>query len=229
MTAKLMTVGNEGETVIVIDNALADPQASVDLAAGLAPFPEIEGNYYPGLRLRLTPEHGPDVKAYVDAVCAAVLPAMQMTYGLRGFDVVEASFSMVTTPPADLKTGQRIAHCDTTNPLRFAVLHYLCRPEQGGTGFFRHRLTGFERITPERNTLYNQALELDMEILPPAQDYLRDSSPIFEKIGEADAAFNRIVIYRSALLHSGLIPPDFASDADPRRGRLTGNLFLLGR
>ncbi len=229
MSWTVLTVGTEGESVVVIDAALPAPEAAVDLAASLAPFPPVAGNYYPGARLILAPEHGPAAKTYVDATCVAALPALRSVFGIAGFEVVEASFSMVTTPPADTTPGQRVAHCDTSDPSRFAVLHYLCRPEHGGTGFFRHRVTGFERITPERHMLYSQALELDLEIYPPAPAYLHSSSPVFERIGAVDAAFNRMVIYRSALLHSGLIPDDFACVADPRTGRLTGNLFLRGR
>ena len=37
------------------------------------------------------------------------------------------------------------------------------------------------------------------------------------------------VLYRGALLHSGIIPPDAVLSSDPRKGRLTANLFGRGR
>jgi hypothetical protein len=39
---------------------------------------------------------------------------------------------------------------------------------------------------------------------------------------------DRLIIYHSTLLHSGVIPPDMNFSADPRQGRLTGNLFVRG-
>ena len=37
---------------------------------------------------------------------------------------------------------------------------------------------------------------------------------------------DRLVIYRGALLHSGIIPNGMKFSADPRQGRLTANLFI---
>ena len=51
----------------------------------------------------------------------------------------------------------------------------------------------------------------------------------FEAIGEVQAAPDRLLLYRAALLHSGAITGIGADAADPRRGRLTGNLFLQCR
>ena len=38
-----------------------------------------------------------------------------------------------------------------------------------------------------------------------------------------------MVIYRTNLLHSGIIPDDMTFSADPRQGRLTANLFVRGK
>ena len=40
---------------------------------------------------------------------------------------------------------------------------------------------------------------------------------------------DRLIVYRSHSLHSGIIPADVAHPADPRHGRLTGNLFARYR
>ena len=41
-----------------------------------------------------------------------------------------------------------------------------------------------------------------------------------------DAVFDRVLIYRSRVLHSGQIDPTVGLSADPARGRLTANIFL---
>ena len=41
--------------------------------------------------------------------------------------------------------------------------------------------------------------------------------------------FNRLVVYRSHMLHSGRIPPGAELSDDPRRGRLTANIFVTYR
>jgi hypothetical protein len=37
---------------------------------------------------------------------------------------------------------------------------------------------------------------------------------------------NRLVVYRSCVLHSGHVPSPQVLTADPRAGRLTANVFL---
>jgi hypothetical protein len=140
---------------------------------------------------------------------------------------VEGDFSIVTTPPDQLQLLQCLPHFDTTDPGQVAVLHYLCRPEQGGTSFYRHRNTGFESIDSARHDRFMAALGADLKANgPPTRYYMQGDNAIFERIGRLEAKFNRLVIYRSATLHSGDIPPGFAFDADPRTGRLTANAFL---
>ncbi|WP_260600382.1 DUF6445 family protein [Sphingomonas endolithica] len=39
---------------------------------------------------------------------------------------------------------------------------------------------------------------------------------------------DRLVIYRGALLHSGIIPPDMPFSANPHAARLTANIFIAG-
>jgi hypothetical protein len=43
-----------------------------------------------------------------------------------------------------------------------------------------------------------------------------------------EAVPDRMLIYHGSLLHSGVIPPGMLLTEDPREGRLTANLFLLG-
>ena len=104
---------------------------------------------------------------------------------------------------------------------------YLDHTEHGGTAFFRHRSTGFERVTEARYPEYKQKLERDVSRtgLPPAR-YITDGAPHFEKIGESDATYNSLIIYPGTLLHSGVIRNDAPLLADPANGRLSINGFF---
>jgi hypothetical protein len=61
---------------------------------------------------------------------------------------------------------------------------------------------------------------------PPERRYINGETMHFEPIGAVGAAFNRLILYRSASLHSGCIAPGFRFDPNPRTGRLTANVFL---
>ena len=224
-TVRVLHMGHERGAAIVIDDFTADPGALVDYAAARGNFRPVAGNLYPGVRSPL-----PD--AYLRVVVGCMLEPIARVFGLTDPDPlrVQGDFSIVTTPPQQLRLLQCLPHFDTTNRNQIAVLHYLCAPEHGGTSFYRHRSSGYESIDDERHNRYMAALGAELKAGgPPERYYMQGDSPIFERIGTLDAAFNRIVLYRSATLHSGNIPRGFAFDPDPRTGRLSANTFLVFR
>jgi hypothetical protein len=136
----------------------------------------------------------------------------------------------VTTLPGDLAIEQRVPHVDTADALQFATVHFLCGAGLGGTGFFRHRATGYETIDAARLPAYRAALDAELAASPPAPAYINAAgNDQFEGIGAVEARPDRMILYRAGLLHSGLVAVPAADAADPRRGRLTGNLFLQCR
>ncbi len=216
-------IGARRACVIVADDAVCQPQACVDIAAGMAPFPAEGATHYPGLRRIIGPA---DTRAqtYVAAVLAVAAPLIREAYGAADCELTEAGFSLVTRRPQDLMPSQRIPHYDSAEPGFIAILHYLSDIADTGTCFYRHRTTGFERITRHDLPVYNAVL--DFEGPPQRQGFIGESDARYEQLLRVDGRFNRLLIYESALLHSGFIPDDFAYSADPRVGRLTGNLFV---
>jgi hypothetical protein len=216
-------VGFEAEPVMVVDGAMRDPRALVEFAAREVSFqapPERE-NFYPGL-LGAIPLN------YVSALVAALRPQIEAVFGLEdaGPTGATCNYSIVTHQPEQLATSQRIPHIDTADPLQIAILHYLCDERFDGTAFYRHRSTGFEGITPERWGPYRAALAADLERCPPPAAYIGEDTPLFERTASIDLRFDRVLVYRSRVLHSGQIDPAVGLSPDPRRGRLTGNIFL---
>lgn len=226
MSIHLFELGDERARVLVIDNFVEDPDDLVRQAAALAPFPEVDGNLYPGTRRLIMPDRDAAF-AYVDLACRGLAPLLQQVWGVEKFVVTEASFSMVTRRPETLNTVQRVPHWDSYDPANFAVLHYLSNPPKGGTAFYRHHRTGFVMLTEVRHETYLAAFARDedeFDAPPPA--YADASTDAWEKIGEVEGLYNRCIIYQGAIFHSGLIPPGFDFSPDPAKGRLTANIFL---
>lgn len=219
--ARLSQLGREGEPLLCLDGLMRAPEALIDYAARETQFAPVHGpeGGYPGIR-------APAPLDYVEAVVRALDPVVRDAFGLGAVRLgrAECNFSLVTLASEDLAPSQRVPHIDTTDPLHFAFLHYLCGPDQGGTGFYRHRATGYEAITPAREARY-QAIRATEPA--PAPGYIQGDTPEFERIGAADAAFDRLLVYRSRQLHSGLVAG--AGSSDPRKGRLTANIFLSYR
>jgi hypothetical protein len=221
---EVLSIGAEAHRVVVVDGLLRDPGALVDFAAEQAQFSPLReaGNFYPGVR-------APAPQAYAATLYAALAPVLRQVFGVdtEGRFKASCALSLATLEPERLNLAQRLPHLDTTDPRQFAVLHYLCDPRHGGTAFYRHRSTGFEAIDEARAPAYFAALNAEIEAQgPPSPGYVTGSTPLFEQTARVEARFNRVVIYRSQMLHSGLIDPVSGLAADPRVGRLTANAFF---
>jgi hypothetical protein len=221
ITARTDRIGAEGSPVLVIDNFAADPQALVDYAASLAPFPPAEQTFYPGVRAPVPMPFVQGAHAYLEAALREAFDLGDQIVVSGGWD-----FSLVTRPPEALTLRQRMPHIDSTHPGNLALLLYLPPAGHGGTGFYRHRSTGYETITEDRFDHYEARLKADIAALGEPQGYICGDSAVFERVADYEAVFNRMLVYRSRNLHSASLAPDFAGSPDPRAGRLTLNLFL---
>jgi hypothetical protein len=212
-------VGHEAEPLVTVDDVAPDPDAlrAAALTATFGPA----GEHYPGLRAAL-PEGW--LRGQLPLLARAIDRHLERC---RRLHVIDASFSIVTTPPGQLSIKQRLPHVDAFGRERVAMILYLSPGGGDGTAFFRHRSTGFETVGEDRAPLYFDALsrELAKGGEPPAA-YTRGDTPLFERTLLAEARFNRALLYRSHLLHSGAIAPDAPLPADPATGRLTVTAFF---
>lgn len=216
---EVRSIGREGQPLVVVDGFAPNPDAlrAAAIAARFGPA----GHHYPGIRASLPA----DYFANSSSIIAAALDA---GFGHRGrVDVIDASFSIVTTPPGALKSAQRLPHCDAFGAERIALIHYLSPAGGDGTAFYRHRSTGFETIDRTRAPAYFEKLDAEMRDDQAApMGYIAGHTPLFEQTMHADAHYNRALLYRSFALHSGAIAPDAALSPDPAMGRLTVTAFL---
>jgi hypothetical protein len=224
MSPDLLRIGAHASPVVVIDDFSGETDRIVEIAASMAPFPRSRGTYYPGLR-RPIENDGP-AWDYVTRTMRDVEPFVGGGFDADGFDLTEASFSMVTARPETLDPAQRAPHFDSTDSDYIAILHYLGGVSGSGTAFYRQLSTGIERVTEENVAQFVAAAQRESGALT---GYTRDSNRFFEQIACVEAVRDRLVIYQGRLLHSGVIPADMSFSADPRVGRLTANFFIVAR
>lgn len=221
MKPELHRFGHSHQPVVTVDGITGDPAAAVAIAAALAPFP-LSQTYYPGLR-RIVSEADSQAYAYACRLLEAAAPFIGGAFDADSFDLVEASFSIVTAAPDALTPAQRAPHFDSTDPNDIAVLHYLTDIPGSGTAFYRQRSTGIELVDDANCDAFIATAKAESGGLA---GYTNTSNAHFDQIGRIDAVLDRLVIYRGALLHSGIIPHGMKFSADPRQGRLTANLFI---
>ena len=160
--------------------------------AGQVPCP-----LYPGIRTSLPDD-------YVEILLPALLPLLREIYAIPDafeHELIRGQFSLITTPPEDLGVLQRVPHIDDMKSRYFATVHYLNAGTYAGTGIFRHRPTGFERISDERYPDFVAAAEAYIKANGlPAAGYIDASTDHFELIEEIEYKTNRLLIYPGNLL-----------------------------
>lgn len=220
---EIRIVGHERTPVIIIDQAIAAPEALIDAARQTAEFDVDPRFAYPGVRAELPDD-------YVDAMLPALLVLLRGVYAIPSeleHQLIHRVFSLVSTPPEDLALLQRVPHFDTLHQFYFATVHYLSPGTYAGTGLFRHRPTGFERLSEGRYPTYVQSAQAHMRAKgAPNAQYISSTTDHYEMIEEIEYRPNRMLVYPGSLLHSGLIQPDRDISDDPAKGRLTANLFI---
>lgn len=212
-------VGREQAPLVAIDDFAPDPDALRTIAVNAAFGPAV--HHYPGIQAELP-------ATYLPTQLPIIAEVLRDIFGQPGsIELINASYSIVTTRPEQLSVPQRLPHCDAFDRGRIALVHYLS-PEGGdGTAFFRHRSTGFETVDRARAAIYIDQLDAELRHGgPPRASYVAGDTALFERVMLAKARYNRALIYRSYALHSGAISPDAALSPDPATGRLTITGFL---
>jgi hypothetical protein len=214
--------------VVVVDDALLDPWALVDLAVRhRAAFAEAPHNAYPGIELPL-PDRA--VQAFVQWFGDHAQAAL----GLSAVQSAHARLAMVTRPPDRLSPLQRLPHRDRlgTAPGEMAaagVLYLFDDASLGGTAFYSPRVP-----RAELDAQFGRYASLDDHHfehetgLGAVKCYPHAGSRLFDWLAELPPAFNRAIFYDGGRFHCSQIEqPERLSD-DPARGRLTMNLFMTG-
>jgi hypothetical protein len=217
---EMRRIGREGHPLLIIDDVLTDPDALIEMAK-TAHFEQPSHTRYPGL-------NAPLPESYGNGILNAVNPLLARGFGMPA-DLPKAMFgffALATLRPDELEPIQKVPHHDSPNPFRIAMVHYLCRDHAGGTAFFRHKATGFEGITAQQRPDYVRHAAAELEAAGDSlTHHVNNETPNYEQIDFAELKFNRLIIYRSHVLHSGLLEGTTLSK-DPSVGRLTANSFI---
>jgi hypothetical protein len=217
------TVGREKTPLIVIDNFIKDAHSLVSFCEARNSFSKVD-RFYPGLRMA-----APDM--YIQAIYFFLEKLLADVFGLSQDKIAggKSLYSMVVTPPDQLELNQCLPHIDSFLSGDLACVHYLCDQDKGGTALYRHKKTGYEKITSETIDHYRQSVIDEGALNFEKKSYINGSNEYFEQIAKIDAMFNRMIIYPSNILHSGSIAADFNFDPQPARGRLTLNSFIFSQ
>lgn len=220
ISVRLEHIGEERQPLMIVDQVLDEPQAMIDAACEAAFYVPPHTNY-PGINARV-PE------SYYSTVVTALRGPIEAAFGLSRFAYLTyfGFFALATLSARDAQPIQKIPHRDSPDPNRLAMVHYLCGDDFGGTGFFRHAATGFESVDATCRQVYETVARRELQAAGDSASHFADENTQgYKLIGKSAAVFNRLIMYRSHVLHSALLGEGAAS-ADPGTGRLTANGFI---
>lgn len=222
ITARVDVIGRDRAPILVIEHFAADPDNLVDMAERAFAQTTKLRDGFPGLTTAVPEEYALSALEFLRPTLARVfdLPPIVSTGG--------CDFQVMTTKPENLTESQRIPHIDVPDPDAVASVHFLCAAPFRGTAFYRHKATGFEVLSPDRLPVYQEALSSELRSYRP-EGYFDGDSDCFERIASYEPVYNRLIVFSAASLHSGLAYAGQVFDSDPRRGRLTANMFLQFR
>jgi hypothetical protein len=210
-------LGTEAQPLLIVENVLAEPEAMIECAERVD-FYVPPHTHYPGVNANLPDD-------YYRLILAVLRQPLEETFGLSSQTHLNefGFFGLSTRPAAEATLAQRFPHVDCYDPNRLAMVHYFCGVGFGGTGFFRQRATGFETVDQARARRYVESVMVERENSEPG--FPGEGMGHYDLIGRSEAVFNRLIVYRSHVLHAPLLGSGGAS-ADPRSGRLTANGFI---
>jgi hypothetical protein len=219
---QLVLLGQQQTPLIIIDDVVEN-LAELLVYARQQPFATDTDSYYPGVRAMLP-------RNYVTAVLDALYPLLYQQYQLSAnlrLTPRDTYFSLINQQPETLLPLQRLPHFDTPSSHYFALLHYLAAEPHGGTGFFRHIPSGYERINLDNQRHYFASAQqyLDKYGAPPAA-YCDGTDGHYQLYQAVPYRQNRLIMYPGNLLHSSLVKPATDICSDPAAGRLTANIFI---
>lgn len=215
------SVGRGHHQVVIVDDFYAHPDQVLRLALDL-PYTnrfEVVGNF-------------PGVRASVNLDTAHLVAVISELWGARlrpFFTPQPAVFQAITNHNFQLNIGQRQPHIDPD----ITAMVYLNPAEScvGGTGLFRHRLTGLERLPIEPDqTIRDLAdrLELSEEFLESEEGYenfqksmifnplfacrentyINDGNQFWELVKLIEMKPNRLIVFDGRCFHSQYIRPE---------------------
>ncbi len=216
---RFQRVGNEEHPVVIIDNLLKNPDDLVEIAVN-SQWEQPQNTYYPGPNAPLPSEF----KTIIAGLFREFTKAFNFNPNKKV--LIKSFFGLTTLPLEEFDAWQKIPHYDRAEPDHLAMVLYLNHDQTGGTGFFRHLPTNFESISPNRVTEYLEYVTNWIDGGAQLNDYAGENTPDYQMFFKVPFKYNRVAIYPSYVLHCALYDGTNNS-ADPRKGRLTANTFII--
>ncbi|NTS76604.1 hypothetical protein HR060_06950 [Catenovulum sp. SM1970] len=210
--------------IVVIDDFLDNPDEVIAFAKEKAAFKQVgaDGTLYPGIREAMPKNYIANLETALTTVISEHFYQQQPIKSLPP----TAYLSLTTLAESDLNLYQKMPHVDCLEEHEFACVHYFCDQPHGGTSLYNFKAQNKIKLTTAERELMYEMVEAVKATPDEHKGYLNQSTSVFERVGQVQAQFNRLVVYPSNYLHCADIDPDISCINDIETGRLSVASFL---
>ncbi|GIU45876.1 hypothetical protein TUM4438_20370 [Shewanella sairae] len=208
--------------VTIIDNALSSPNAVTQYAKETAYFNDVgaDNTFYPGVRDKMPQPY----LRFLTSLIEGLIIKGALKGDVNTLDVFRSELSLTTLAPNELNLYQKMPHIDCLNNDEYAVVHYFCSEAHGGTSLYNFKPLDLVALTKEHQV--KQMIEQVAAQPSNHQSYIDGDTPLFQRVAQIPAKFNRIAIYKGNLLHSADLSNPINQVNDLDDGRLTVASFF---
>ena len=200
---QVIHINEINDNVIIIDDFLSSLAPVYHFASEVAYFqpPGSDGTLYPGKRDEMP---APYYRVF-EQLMAELIDKGILVSGENSLYLHKCKLSIVAQKPNELSPLQRMPHIDSTDDKTFAAVHYLSGKEWGGTGIYKYLPANVIKVGSDNKEIIFEMINDMQQYESTHQGYLNTSTELFEKVVNIEAKENRVVIYKSNLLHSAAI------------------------
>ena len=207
----------------IIDDFLLNADSVLHFAKNIAYFNPMhaDNSYYPGVRDNM-PE--PYIRLLHDFFQQSIIP--KLVGREQSTAIIHKSLiSLVTCPPSQLLTEQKMPHVDSCKNSEYAFVHYLSGQELGGTSIYRYIPKNIVELNEQDEVILDDMLNEVSSKSNEHNGYITDSTSLFEQVLKVEAKFNRLVIYQGNLLHGANLTSKESYSGDTANGRFSITSF----
>lgn len=221
---EIVHLESENEDVIVVDNFLKSIEPIVHFANHVAYLEPVgsDGTLFPGKR-DIMPE--PYYRVFKQLI-ASLQASNLFNHGQKALYLHRCKLSLVTQNATELSLLQRIPHIDSTDDNTFAAVHYISGKASNGTSIYRYIPENLIKITEKNQHLFRDIIKQTKSNESQHQGFLNSNTVLFEQVINIKAKPNRIVLYKSNLLHCANLDNNDNYTSNIKNGRLSISSFF---
>jgi len=223
LTIKSIQIPNTNLNAFIIDDFLLSTDSVMHFAKNIAYFNPMhsDNSYYPGVRDNMPQPYTRLLQTFFQEKIVPKLIGKTQHKAI----IHKSLISLITCPPYELITEQKMPHVDSCKSNEYAFVHYLSGAEHGGTSIYRYIPKDIIEFSEQDEFILDDMLEGITAKSDEHSGYITQTTSLFDQVLSVEAKVNRLVIYQGNLLHGANLTSKESYSGDTNNGRFSITSF----